>query len=158
MPAEKLETGKGQGAAAARGGFVPRMRITANPSAIRPTVARYGLARVRLTLLAGDQDVPDGQQGLVEVVDRLLAERRDLVRVPVALEVRPVLPEPGLAEVEGILDVPGQGPALGAERHRTGGTGFPDLVPALGAERVDVPVDVDDVERPAPRGRLLPRP
>src|SRR5215210_1863071 len=113
-------------------------------------------SRSGLRLLARDQGVPDREEGLVVVVDRLLAERRDLVRVPLALEVFPVLPDRGLAEVEGILDVPGQGPPFCAEGHRPRRGGLPDLVPALRSEGVDVPVDVDDVEGAATRSLLLP--
>src|SRR5215211_1512358 len=115
-------------------------------------------SRSGLRLLARDQGVPDREEGLVVVVDRLLAERRDLVRVPVALEVFPILPDRGLAEVEWILDVPGQGPPFCAEGHRPRRGGLPDLVPALRPEGVDVPVDVDDIEGAAAGSLLLPGP
>src|SRR3954469_12578906 len=105
-------------------------------------------------LLPGDQRVPDREERLVVVVDRLLAERRDLVGVPVALEVLAVLPDRRLPEVERVLHVAGEGPPLGPERHRAGGAGLPDLVPALGPEGMDVPVDVEDVQG-ASAGRLL---
>src|SRR4051794_41502282 len=55
-----------------------------------------------------------------------------------------------------VLGVACQRPTLGAEGHRAGRAGLPDLVPALRPERVDVPLDVDDVERSAPRRILLP--
>src|SRR5215218_8811132 len=103
-------------------------------------------SRSGLRLLAGDQRVPDREEWLVVVVDRLLAERRDLVRVPVALEIVVALPHRGLAEVERILLVAGQRPALGAEGHRPGRAPLPDLVPALRPKGVDVPVDVDDLK------------
>src|SRR4029450_1051029 len=107
-------------------------------------------------LLARDQNMPDRQEGLVVVVDGLLAERRELVGVPVALEVLPRFPEGRLAEMEGVLDVSGQGPALGAEGHRAGCGRLPDLVPALRPEGVDMPFDVDDVERAFAWARLVP--
>src|SRR4249919_707620 len=97
-------------------------------------------------LLPGDQRVPDGEDGLVVEVDGLLAERGDLVRVPVALPVVVAVPDRGLAEVQRVLDVARQRPALGAERHRAGRAWLPDLVPAVRPERVDVPVDVDDLQ------------
>src|SRR5919106_3665901 len=97
-------------------------------------------------LLPRDQRVPDRKEGLVVVVDRLFAERRDLVRVPVALEVLVVLPDRGLTEVERVLLVAGQRPALGAEGHRPSGAGLPDLVPALRPKGMDVPIDVYDLE------------
>src|SRR3954447_21790605 len=50
--------------------------------------------------------------------------------------------------MERVFGVPGQGPALRAERHRAGCAGLPDLVPALSPEGVDVPLDVDDLQRP----------
>src|SRR5919108_5833586 len=112
-------------------------------------------SRVR-GLFPGDQRVPDRQEGLVVVVERLLAQGRDLVGVPVALEVLARLPDRGLAEVERVLDVPGQRPALGAEGHRARGGGLPDLEPALGPERVDMPLDVDDLESAGRGRRLLP--
>src|SRR5689334_1424359 len=89
-------------------------------------------------LLARDQDVPDREDGLVVVIDALLAESRDLVRVPVALEVVAVLPQRGLAEVERVLDVARQRPAAGAEGHRACGAGLPDVVPALRPEGMHV--------------------
>src|SRR5262245_19316834 len=102
-------------------------------------------------LFAGDQRVPDGEHGLVEVVDCLLTECRDLLRVPVALEVLVALPDGRLAEVQRVIRVARQRPALRPERHRPGGSGLPYLVPALRPERVDMPLDVDDLERAVAR-------
>src|SRR5215210_622793 len=107
-------------------------------------------------LFAPDERVPDRQEGLVVEVESLLADGRDLVGVPVALEVLAVLPDRGLPEVQRVLDVPRQRPALRAEGHRPGRGGLPDLEPALRPEGMDVPVDVDDVEPPGRRRLLLP--
>src|SRR5262245_27782089 len=108
-----------------------------------------------MRLFARDQRVPDREEGFVVVVEDLLTERRDLIRVPIALEVVVGLPDGGLPEVQRIVDVAGQRPALRSEGHRPGRRGLPDLVPALGAERIHVPVDIEHVH--GLRGRLLLR-
>src|SRR4051794_14120391 len=59
---------------------------------VREEVAK----RAVFALFARDQGVPDRQDRLVVVVDRFLPERRELIGVPVALEVLAGLPERGL--------------------------------------------------------------
>ena len=94
------------------GGGVPRAggAVRGAPRRQRPPLERSlhgaGVAHERM---------PDRQHGLVEVVERGLAKRRDLVRVPVALEVLPAAPDCHLPEVERVVDVAREAAARRAE-------------------------------------------
>jgi hypothetical protein len=89
--------------------------------------------------------VPARGDRLVEVVQGRLAERRDLLRVPVALEVGVVVPHRHLAEVQRVVDVPGEVAGARPEGERPIQRRAPDLEPAIRPEGVHVPLDVVDV-------------